>query len=159
MRPSRSLLALVLPLLAGCTSMSPAATDDGARQLIARVFDAFNRCDIPLLVNQYSDRNLVFFTSNTPQPITSRTDLAGYFSYLTEEPCSSPQSLKHTKVASVVRPIAAGAAVVHTTTVVEGAYDGKPVSIPFRFTFVVQDAGDGRWFVISQDAQRVPAPR
>lgn len=158
MRPCRSLVPIVVVVLAGCASMPPATSDERPRELIGRVFDAFNRCDIPVLVSQYSDRSLVFFTSNTPQPLTSRADLTKYFSYLTEEPCSSPQSLKHTNVTSIVRPLAAGAAIVHTTTVVQAVYDGKPISIPFRFTFVVQDAGDG-WFVISQDAQRVPAAK
>lgn len=147
-----------LVLLSACATPDPSVTADRARDVIARIFDAFNSCDVDALVSQYSDRNLVFFTSGTPEPIKSRTELRQYFSYLTEQACSSPQGLKHTHVASDIRPLGPGVAIVHSTTLMQIVHDGNELEFPFRFTFVLQDEGEG-WFVVSQDAQRVPAER
>jgi ketosteroid isomerase-like protein len=146
-------------LLAGCADIGgPPAADaspgPGAR--VERIFSAFNACDIEALVASYADGDLEFFTPGTPQPLTDRAQLRRYFAYLAEQPCDSPASPKHLNPQLKVRPLGAEAALVHATTTVAYAEDGKPVRFAFRFSFVLRRF-EGRWQVVAQDAQSVRA--
>jgi ketosteroid isomerase-like protein len=149
MHPSRLPLAALVAALVSLASPTAGAQ---ARAVIEGVFASFNRCDVEGLVAHYADGNLVFFTAGTPSPITSQAELRDYFSYLTEVPCDSPESVKHTDIELQERSLAPTAAVVHARTVVRYQQDRRALSRPFFFTFVLQDVG-GRWLVVSQNAQ------
>ena len=154
MRTALIAIAIALTSCAKFSQLDPAAPV-GARLAVERIFDTFNACDVEGLVANYSDDNLVFFTPGTPNALRSRSEVRKYFSYLESEPCSSPGSAKHTNVALEVRPLGAGAAIVHAITVVKYENAGKAVSFPFYFTLLLQEHG-GRWTVVSQTAQPVP---
>lgn len=148
----------LLPLaavLASCASPNPPSAVSPAQQVIERVFEAFNACQVEALVANYADDDLVFFTPGTPKALTSRAELRKYFSYLESEPCASPGSAKHTDARLQLRPLGATAAIVHAHTVVRYEDKGKAIAFPFYFTFVLQERG-GQWLVVSQNAQAVP---
>ena len=142
-------------LWASCAAMGQPAAGAQPRATIERVFENFNNCNVEDLVSNYADDNLVFFTPGTPEPVSNRAGLRQYFSYLGEDPCTSPQSAKHTDIQLQVRSLAATAAVVHANTVVRYVHDNVTHSQPYFFTFVLQEA-DGQWLVVSQSAQPVP---
>ena len=141
-------------LAAYCDATASAANSPGADGAIAQVFADFNSCNVPQLVARYSPDDLVFFTGSTPRPISTRSELADYFSYLSEAPCADPGMPKHQHIRLQLRPMAPGVAIVHANTVVTYAHDGKPQERPFYFTFVLK-AGDTGWLVVSQDAHPV----
>lgn len=148
---TRFLLFSLVLLLAACASSSPPSADAAGRQ-IEKVFEDFNACRTPELVARYSDTDLVFFTGGTDRPVTSHAGLLEYFSYLTAQPCTDPSIPKHLNIKLQVRPVAAGVAVVHATTLVSFVYQGAPQRRPFFFTFVLRESA-GQWLVISQNAQ------
>lgn len=153
----RPIMMLGLLALAGCAGVDrPTAADAaaGPGALVERVFARFNACDTEGLVALYADGDLEFFTPGTPVPLTTRAQLRQYFSYLGAQPCDSPASAKHLNPLLNVRPLGPEAALVHATTTVAYADDGKPVRFAFRFTFVLRRL-EGHWQVVSQDAQSV----
>lgn len=142
-------------LVASCACHGQPVADVQARATIERVFESFNHCHIEDLVSNYADDKLVFVTPGTPEPVSNRAGLRKYFSYLSEDPCASPQSAKHTDIRLQVRSLGATAAVVHANTVVRYVQDNVAHRRPFFFTFVLQDVG-GQWLIVSQNAQPVP---
>ena len=141
-------------LVASCAAIGPPALVAQPRATIERVFETYNHCNIEDLVSNFADGNLVFFTPGTPEPVSTRAGLRKYFSYLSEDPCASPQSVKHTDIQLQVRSVAATAAVVHVYNRMQ-LQDNIAQSQPYFFTFVLQEVG-GQWLIVSQNAQPVP---
>lgn len=153
----RRMMWMLALLLAGCAGLDrppPAEAAPGPEAVVQRIFLSFNACDIDALVAAYADGDLEFFTPGMSAPLTTRAQLRRYFAYLTEQPCGSPSSAKHLNPLLTVRPLGPEAALVHATTTVAFAQDGKPVRFAFRFSLVLRHI-EGRWRVVSQDAQSV----
>lgn len=150
----RSTSMLCTFLLVACSTPPPVADATAPRAVVERIFEDFNACRVEALVSHYADGGLSFVTPGTPAPLRTRAQLRSYFGYLTERPCTSPASPKHTEIVFESRLLDGAAALVYATTLVRFEQDGQAERLPFHFSFALQRV-DGRWWVVSQDAQRL----
>jgi uncharacterized protein (TIGR02246 family) len=147
----RTLILLLTLLVLACSSPVAAGPKEDVSAAIQAWIDAMNSRDTERVMVLY-DPEAVLWGTGSPTIRDNPSAIRDYFKTLP----TFPPEFKGVIVEQRVR-VYGDTAINSGTYTFSSVRDGKPITIPARFSFVYRHR-DGRWVIIDHHSSVVPAP-